>query len=190
MDRHHEPHKPLLWMILVAGLMAAPVFALAQSPSPPGTVPSPSASPAIPDTAPARSPTGVPAAIAPQVGAPSNPPASAAPGAMLTRGAALLSQPRISRLLGSRIYNDRNQAIGEVEEVLLAPPVTPAAPSSLGPVAIVQLGGFLGMGGRLVSVPLGDLRWSAERGRITMPGATQQALRARPAFDYGMLLDP
>jgi len=192
MDRRYEPQMPLLWMTLIAGLMAAPLLALAQGQPAPGAVPSPSASPAIPNTAPARSPTGVPAEIAPnpQVGAPSNPPASAAPGAVLTPGAALLRQPRISRILGSRVYNDRNEAIGEVEEVLLAPPETPATPSSLGPVAILQVGGFLGLGGRLVSVPLGDLRWNTERERITMTGATKEALRARPAFDYGMLRSP
>lgn len=192
MDRRHEPQIPLLWMTLIAGLLAAPLLAAAQGQPAPGAVPSPSASPAIPDTAPARSPTGVPAEIAPspQVGAPSNPPASAAPGAMLTPGAALLRQPRISRILGSRVYNDRNEAIGDVEEVLLAPPATAAMPSSPGPVAIIQAGGFLGMGGRLVSVPLGDLRWNAERERITLPSATKEALRARPAFDYGMLRNP
>jgi hypothetical protein len=190
MDRRYEPHMPLLWMILVAGLMAVPLFALAQGQPAPGAVPSPSASPAITDTAPARSPTGVPAEIAPQVGAPQNPPASMAPGAVLTPGAALLSQPRISRILGSRIYNDRNEAIGDVEEVLLAPPASPATPAARGPVAIIQVGGFLGLGGRLVSVPLGELRWNAERERITMPSATKEALRARPAFDYGMLRNP
>jgi hypothetical protein len=77
-----------------------------------------------------------------------------------------------------------------VEEVLLAPPNTPATPSALGPVAIIQVGGFLGMGGRLVSVPLGDLRWNAQRERITMPSATKEALRARPAFDNGILRNP
>lgn len=195
MDRRYEPQLPLLWMMLVAGLMAAPLLAFAQGQSPPVAVPSPSASPAVPDTAPARSPTGVPAEIAPQagapqVGAPSGPPASAAPGAMLTPGAALLQQPRISRILGSRVYNDRDEAVGSVEEVLLAPPTTPATPSSLGPVAIIQVGGFLGLGGRLVSVPLGELRWNAGRERITLPSATREALNARPAFDYGMLRNP
>lgn len=77
-----------------------------------------------------------------------------------------------------------------MEEVLLAPPATPATPSSLGPVALIQVGGFLGLAGRLVSVLLGDLRWNAERERITMPSATKEALRARPAFDYGILRNP
>ncbi len=31
MDRRHEPPIPLLWMTLVAGLMAAPLLALPQS---------------------------------------------------------------------------------------------------------------------------------------------------------------
>lgn len=185
MDRRYEPQIPLLWMTVIAGLMAAPLLAFAQGDSP-------AASPAITDTAPARSPTAVPAEIAPspQVGAPQSIPAATAPGAVLTPGAALLSQPRISRILRSRVYNDRDEAIGDVEDVVLLPPTTPATPSSLGPVAIIQVGGFLGLGGRLVSVPLGDLRWNVERERITMPSATKEALRARPAFDYGTLRHP
>lgn len=192
MDRRYQPQLPLLWMTLVAGVMVAPLLALAQGQSPPVAVPSPSASPAIPDTAPARSPTGVPAEIAPapQVGAPPSPPASAAPGATLTPGAALLQQPRISRILGSRIYNHRDETVGSVEEVLLAPPASAATATGSGPVAIIQLGGVLGMGGRLVSVPLGDLRWSGERDRIVLPGATREALNSQPAFDYGMLRRP
>ena len=192
MDRRYQPQMPLLSMTLVAGLLAAPLFAIAQGQPAPMAVPSPSLSPAVPDSAPARSPTGVPAAIAPspQVGAPAPSPASAAPGAVLTPGAALIQQPRISRILRSRVYNDQDEAIGEVEEVLLAPPTTPATPADLGPVAIIQVGGFLGMGGRLVSVPLGDLRWNDDRERITMPGATKEALRGRAAFDYGMLRRP
>lgn len=161
MDRRHEPRRPLLWMTLLAGLMAWPFLAFAQGQAP-----------------------------SPQVGPPPSPAPTTVPGAVLTPGAALLSQPRISRILRSRVYNERDEVIGDVEEVLLAPPATPATPSASGPVAIIQVGGFLGLGGRLVSVPLGDLRWNAERERVTMPSATREALRARPAFDYGMLRNP
>eukprot|EP01031_Cornospumella_fuschlensis_P010198 gene10198-12505_t len=47
--------------------------------------------------------------------------------------------------------------------------------------------GFLGLGGRLVTLPLGDLQWNAEREHIVMPGATKESLGSRPAFEYGML---
>jgi hypothetical protein len=39
MDRRHEPPIPLLWMTLVAGLMAAPLLALAQSQAIPNAQP-------------------------------------------------------------------------------------------------------------------------------------------------------
>jgi uncharacterized protein YrrD len=87
-------------------------------------------------------------------------------------------QQRVSQIIGSRVYNDRNEAIGEVDDVIL---------SSTSPTAIISVGGFLGLGARLVSVPLSDIRWNTERERMMLPGATKEQLQSRPAFDYGTL---
>jgi hypothetical protein len=62
-----------------------------------------------------------------------------------------------------------------------------AAPASPYPLAVVQVGGFLGMGGRLITVPLADLRWNAGNEHIVLPGATKDILQARPAFQYSEL---
>jgi len=56
-----------------------------------------------------------------------------------------------------------------------------------GPMAVIQVGGFLGMGGRLVMVPLSELQWNAERERIIMPNASKESLQGRPAFTYDSL---
>ena len=87
-------------------------------------------------------------------------------------------QQRVSQIIGSRVYNDRNEAIGEVDDVIL---------SGTSPTAIISVGGFLGLGARLVSVPLSDIRWNTERERMMLPGATKEQLQSRPAFDYGTL---
>ena len=56
-----------------------------------------------------------------------------------------------------------------------------------GPVAVIQVGGFLGMGGRLVAIPLSELHWNTERERIIMPNASKETLQGRPAFSYETL---
>jgi hypothetical protein len=63
----------------------------------------------------------------------------------------------------------------------------PAMPASGYPLAVVQVGGFLGMGGRLITVPLADLRWNAGNEHIVLPGGTKEILQARPAFQYSEL---
>ncbi|MFL1462688.1 PRC-barrel domain-containing protein [Roseococcus sp. DSY-14] len=85
---------------------------------------------------------------------------------------------RVSQIIGSRVYNDRNEAIGEVDDIIM---------TGTTPTAIVSVGGFLGIGARLVAVPMTDLQWNGERERIMLPGATKEQLQSRPAFDYGSL---
>ncbi len=84
---------------------------------------------------------------------------------------------RASQLIGANIVNEENRAVGEVHDLM----VTPAG----GPVvAVLSVGGFLGLGERYVAVPLSDLRWNTERERWVLPGATVDSLKARPAFSY------
>ena len=48
--------------------------------------------------------------------------------------------------------------------------------------AIVSVGGFLGIGKRLVAIPVEQLR--DEKGKLILPGATKEALKALPEFQY------
>jgi hypothetical protein len=208
--------KQIAAMTLAAGLIAIPAVAFGQADGTPGNPPGTAASravdratgqPSIPDGAPGNPPgTAVGRAIDRLTGQPTNrdgtgnnPPGTAvdraagraaqgvsqgvagATGAATTAAAGVHLPPeqsRASKLIGSRLYNDRAENIGEIEEVVLNAP---------GPMAVVQIGGFLGMGGRQVAVPLSELRWSGENNRLTLPGATQDALRARPEFHYDSL---
>lgn len=147
-------------------------------------------SPTIPDGAPGNpAGTAIGRAMNPATPAiPSAAPATALlPPTTMTPGAAALARPRLSQIIGGHVYNERNERVGEVDDILLSAPGSAASGAAGGPIAIIQVGGFLGMGGRLVTLPLGDLRWNAEREQIVMPGATKESLGARPAFDYGML---
>lgn len=169
MTSFHLRPQNLLSMALAAGLAATPMLAWAQAVTTPANPPATTldrAATAIPSSAPAT-------ALLPPV--------------TLTPGAAALARPRLSQIIGGHVYNERNERIGEVDDILLSPPGGLLSSTASGPTAIIQVGGFLGMGGRLVTLPLGDLRWNTEREQIVMPGATKESLGARPAFEYGML---
>jgi len=175
-------------MTLAAGLLVLPVLAFAQMPASPAPMPANPAPSAVP------SPSGMPAASPPlsQATPPSTPFGRAATGTLAALAPSVGGMPgsltyerqRMSQIIGARVYNDANESIGEIDEVLLNGVVGAGVP---GPVAVVQVGGFLGLGGRLVLVPLGDLRWNTERERILLSGATKETLEARPAFEYSAL---
>jgi hypothetical protein len=48
--------------------------------------------------------------------------------------------------------------------------------------AIMSIGGFLGLGSRLVAIPIEQL--NEEKGRFILPGATKEALTKLPEFKY------
>ncbi|MGG5889886.1 PRC-barrel domain-containing protein [Falsiroseomonas sp. HC035] len=84
---------------------------------------------------------------------------------------------RASRIIGSNIYNDENNSIGEVDDLIFQ--------SSGGQmVAVVSVGGFLGIGAKLVAIPYDRLTHDAERNRWMLPGATKDSLQSLPAFEY------
>jgi hypothetical protein len=87
---------------------------------------------------------------------------------------------RISKLIGSAVYNDQNEKVGSLDELILKDGNRIA-------IAVVSVGGFLGMGNKLVAVPYDQLHLEADKDqttKITMPGASKEALNAMPTFTY------
>ena len=82
---------------------------------------------------------------------------------------------RASRLIGASVYNDSAETIGEVDDLLIPRDGGP-------PVAIISVGGFLGIGAKLVAVPYDNLRMGGTR--WTLPGATKESLNALPGYSY------
>ncbi|MFZ1105465.1 MAG: PRC-barrel domain-containing protein [Hyphomicrobiaceae bacterium] len=80
------------------------------------------------------------------------------------------------QLLGEDVYNDQGEKIGEIEDLI----VTPERNVSY---AIVSSGGFLGMGSHDVAIPAKQFKMG-DKGRLTLPGATKEKLRAMPTFEY------
>lgn len=83
---------------------------------------------------------------------------------------------RATQLLGSGIFNDNGESIGKLEDFIVGSDdqVT---------VAIVGVGGFLGVDERMVAVPVESLKMN-EQGQLVLAGASKQQLEALPAFVY------
>jgi hypothetical protein len=79
------------------------------------------------------------------------------------------------QILGQHVYNDKNEKIGEVEDII----ITPERSASY---AIVSTGGFLGIGSHDVAIPTAQFKLSNDR--LTLSGATKETLRAMPPFEY------
>ncbi|HZK92365.1 MAG TPA: PRC-barrel domain-containing protein [Stellaceae bacterium] len=79
---------------------------------------------------------------------------------------------RASKLIGSSVYDVQNQDIGSVKDIIL---------DKSGRVAgvVVDVGTFLGMGGKYVSVSLNDMKMNNDR--ITLD-RTKDQLKSAPAY--------
>jgi sporulation protein YlmC with PRC-barrel domain len=83
---------------------------------------------------------------------------------------------RASKLIGSSVVNDQNEKIGTVEDIIIGKDKVL--------FAVLQVGGFLHIGGRMVAVPFQSLVLEDNGTKIKLPGATQEALKKLPEFKY------
>jgi hypothetical protein len=83
---------------------------------------------------------------------------------------------RASKLRGTTVVNNANEKIGEIDDLIVG--------KDRVLFAILQVGGFLGIGSRLVAVPYSSLQISDEGRRIVLPGATKDQLKGLPVFKY------
>ena len=82
---------------------------------------------------------------------------------------------RASKVIGSSVVNGAEETIGEIEDLLVSP-------DGKQPYAVLSVGGFLGMGTRLVIVPYDTLTFSDKK--VMLPGGTKDGLRMLPEFKY------
>lgn len=81
---------------------------------------------------------------------------------------------RISELIGKPVYNPQGQRIGRVDDFVIQ--------RDRVLMTIINVGGFLGIGGRLVAVPYSSMQMTSKG--MVLPGATKQAVGKLPAFHY------
>jgi len=86
-------------------------------------------------------------------------------------------QVRSSKVVGASVYNDQNQSVGSIDDVLMSDNDHKVD------TVVISVGGFLGMGSKLVSVPFDQLK--IENDKIVMPGATKASLEGMPEYHYG-----
>jgi hypothetical protein len=198
----------ILTATLAAGMLAAPAIVLGQQAAPDGTPGNP------PSTATGRATDRATGQTTAPDGTPGNPPGTAVgraldralgtnttganpqadanraptsePGSTTTNPipnapgtAAVGAAPtdRASRIIGAKVYNERNEAVGDVDDLIIHA-------SGQAPTAVLSVGGFLGIGARLVAVPLSELRFNPDGERWVLNGATRETLQARPPFSY------
>jgi sporulation protein YlmC with PRC-barrel domain len=85
---------------------------------------------------------------------------------------------RMSKLIGSNVINDKNEKIGTVDDV-----IADKDKKQLN-FAVLQVGGFLGLGGRLVAIPYDSLVIDEAGQKITLPGASKDELKKLSEFNY------
>jgi len=163
--------SPIATMIAVTTFAALPVLAdeAAQTPAnpPASSAPAtPEASPQPSATAPepsssSSSPTGVVATT--------NNPNLAVATIRLETGV------RAGKIIGEPVQNEHNERVGTVDDLILSP-------ESKVTMAILSVGGFLGMGSKLMAVPWSQLKAAGDH--LVLPGATKASLNAAPNFQY------
>jgi len=82
---------------------------------------------------------------------------------------------RASKLIGATVYNDANERVGKIGDLIIAPDGSIS-------VAVLDVGGFLGVSTRHVAIPVEQ--FSQITPRIVLPGATKDALKQLPEFKY------
>ncbi len=168
---------PIGTMIAAASIAALPVLAdeAAQAPANPPA----SSAPASPEASPQPSTPSQPSTA-------SEPSSSSSPtGVVATTNnpnlavatIRLESGVRAGKIIGEAVQNEHSDRVGTVDDLVLSP-----APESKVTMAVVSVGGFLGMGSKLVAVPWGQLK--AEGDHLVLPGATKASLNAAPNFQY------
>ncbi len=82
---------------------------------------------------------------------------------------------RASQIIGAGVYGDGSDEIGTVDDLIL----TPTGQVTL---AVVAVGGVIGIGSKRVAVPFDQLKRLPEK--IVVPGATKESFGAMPTFMY------
>ncbi|MBN8873687.1 MAG: PRC-barrel domain-containing protein [Rhodospirillales bacterium] len=87
---------------------------------------------------------------------------------------------RSSKIVGSSVYNDKDEKVGSVDDLVIG--------SDKSLHAVISVGGVLGMGAKMVEVPFDKLQFGNTKGssdnRIVMPGATKESLNNMPDYHY------
>lgn len=78
-------------------------------------------------------------------------------------------------ILDKKVVNEKGDKVGEVEDLIIAP-------DTFLSYAVIEVGGFLGMGEYRVAVPVKFFQMQDDK--IVLDGATKELLEKMPVFKY------
>ena len=81
---------------------------------------------------------------------------------------------RASKIVGETVRNDSGDSIGKIDDLIVV--------DGKVPFLILSVGGFLGVGSKLVALPYEQLRIDGDK--LVVPGASKDALKNMPEFKY------
>lgn len=86
---------------------------------------------------------------------------------------------RADKVIGAEVYNNANDSIGTIDDLIIEP-------NDRVVYAIVSVGGFLGIGDRLVAVPFDRITYRRDGDDVQMvlPESTKANLESMPEFRY------
>jgi sporulation protein YlmC with PRC-barrel domain len=80
---------------------------------------------------------------------------------------------RASKVIGATVYNDQNQSVGSINELLIGNHRDVSG-------VVLSVGGFLGIDSKLVKVPFADIHVTGNR--LVMSGASKDQLKQMPDY--------
>jgi len=87
----------------------------------------------------------------------------------------LVTGYRTSKVVGSKVFNEANEEIGIVDDLIVTP-------KDSVPYAVLSVGGFIGMGKHYVVVRASDL--VVDNKRMVLRGASKESLKSLPSYVY------
>jgi sporulation protein YlmC with PRC-barrel domain len=79
------------------------------------------------------------------------------------------------QILGQPVFNDKDERVGSIDDIIIAPDKAVS-------YAIINAGGFTGLTKHDVAIPVSQLKLVDNK--LVLAGATKEALRASPPFEY------
>jgi sporulation protein YlmC with PRC-barrel domain len=86
--------------------------------------------------------------------------------------AVMAKSPRLSQLQNRSVWNDKGQRVGAIADFIVN--------NDYALFAVLQIGGFLAVGGYLVAVPFKIFVVNEAGQKIVLPGATREAMQICP----------
>jgi hypothetical protein len=82
---------------------------------------------------------------------------------------------RTSKLVGATVKNAANETVGKIDDLIVSR-------NDKVLYAVLSVGGFLGIGSKLVAVPYTSLQ--VDQKNLVLPAGTKEQLKALPEFKY------